>query len=394
MWQAYKAPAGAKVAVALSGGIDSAAVALLLRQAGYEVFGITMRLFDEGEGGGESGSLQEAWAVARRLDMPLVELDLRRDFSDIVISHFETFYIAGLTPNPCVICNREIKFGRLLDAALAHGADFMATGHYARLERFGEAGPFRLLRGQADRRDQAYFLHGVGLGRLEHLMFPLGGFAHKDEVRAIAEGYFGADFFRAGESRSICFLKGAGHVDYFVEKGLMEACAGRFVDQTGSVLGPHEGYVRYTPGQKRGLKVVTEASVSGPTEIKPVRGLTVLDIKAKTGDVILGPDSACYSTSLVASAPRWIGRVPVEGESLEVKICHWGYLLTARVGPLSGTDYSGQGSISVFFEEPVRAIAPGQHVVFFSGDEVLGGAMIERSEALSFAEKADEATIK
>lgn len=388
MWQAYKAPAGAKVAVALSGGIDSAAAALLLRQAGYEVFGITMRLFDEDLKGGEPASLQEARAVARVLDLPLVELDLRRDFSDIVISHFETFYMAGLTPNPCVICNREIKFGRLLDAALAHGADFMATGHYARLERYGESGPFRLLRGQADRRDQAYFLHGVGLGRLEHLMFPLGGFAHKDEVRAIAEDFFGTDFFRSGESRSICFLKGTGHVDYFVEKGLMGACTGRFVDQNGAALGAHEGYVRYTIGQKRGLKVVTEASVNGLAETIPVRGLTVLDIKAKTGDVILGPDSACYRMSLVGSAPRWIGRVPVEGETVEVKICHWGYRLKARLGPISEADFDGQGSVSVFFEDPVRAVAPGQHVVFFSGDEVLGGAMIERSEALSFAEKA------
>lgn len=378
MWQAYKAPAGAKVAVALSGGIDSAAVALLLRQAGYEVFGITMRLFDEALEGGEPASLQEAKAVARGLGIPLVELDLRQDFSDIVISHFETGYMAGLTPNPCVICNREIKFGRLLDAALAHGADFMATGHYARLERLGEAGPFRLLRGQADRRDQAYFLHGVGLGRLEHLLFPLGGYAHKDEVRAIAEGFFGADFFKGGESRSICFLKGTGHVDYFIEKGLMGACAGQFIDQTGVVLGAHEGYVRYTIGQKRGLNVAQAAAVSGISETKPVRGLSVIEIKSETGDVILGPDSACYSTSLVASAPRWIGRVPLEGESLEVKICHWGYRLTARLGTLSKTDFGGQGSVSVFFEEPVRAIAPGQHVVFFSGDEVLGGAMIER----------------
>lgn len=378
MWKAYKAPAGAKVAVALSGGIDSAAAALLLRQAGCEVFGITMRLFDEAGSGAEPASLREARAVAQGLGIPLVELDLRDAFSDIVITHFETGYLNGLTPNPCVICNREIKFGRLLDAALAHGADFMATGHYARLERFGEEGRFRLLRGQADRRDQAYFLHSLSQSQLAHLMFPLGGFAHKDEVRAIAEGFFGADFFVSGESRSICFLSGSGHVDYFVEKDLMGECGGRFVDLSGKVLGDHEGYVRYTIGQKRGLNVVEVAADTGSQVLKSLKGLTVLDIRPDTGDVILGSDIACYKSSLIASAPRWIGQIPLEGETVEVKICHWGYRLRARVGRLNPEGFVGLGSVEVLFEEPVRAVAPGQHVVFFSGDEVLGGAMIER----------------
>jgi tRNA-uridine 2-sulfurtransferase len=329
MWKAYKAPAGAKVAVALSGGIDSAASALLLRQAGYEVFGITMRLFDEAESesgtGAEPASLREARAVAQALGIPLIELDLRDAFSDIVIRHFETGYLNGLTPNPCVICNREIKFGRLLDAALAHGADFMATGHYARLERFGEEGRIRLLRGQADRRDQAYFLHSLSQSQLAHLMFPLGGFAHKDEVRAIAEGFFGADFFTSGESRSICFLSGSGHVDYFVEKDLMGKCRGRFIDPTGAVIGTHEGYVRYTIGQKRGLNVAENSADSSGQALKSLKGLTVLDIQPDTGDVILGSDTDCYRSSLIASAPRWIGHIPLEGETIEVKICHWGY---------------------------------------------------------------------
>jgi len=380
MWQAYKAPAGAKVAVALSGGIDSAASALLLRQAGYDVFGITMHLFDEAGSGVETKSLQEARAVAHGLGIPLIVLDLRRDFSDSVISHFETGYLNGLTPNPCVICNREIKFGRLLDAALDHGADFMATGHYARLERFGGEGRIRLLRGQADRRDQAYFLHSLSQSQLAHLMFPLGGFAHKDEVRAIAEGFFGADFFVSGESRSICFLSGSGHVDYFVEKDLMGNCGGRFTDRSGAVLGMHEGYVRYTIGQKRGLNVVTEDTGDYVEQVlKPLRGLTVLDIRPDTGDVVLGSDTDCYRSSLIASNPRWIGRIPLEGETVEVKICHWGYRLKARVGRLNPDGFGGLGSVEVFFEEPVRAVAPGQHVVFFLEDEVLGGAMIERS---------------
>jgi len=379
MWQAYKAPAGAKVAVALSGGIDSAASALLLRQAGYEVFGITMRLFNESELGEEPASLREARRVACGLGIPLIELDLREAFSDIVITHFETGYLNGMTPNPCVICNREIKFGRLLDAALAHGADFMATGHYARLERFGEAGRIRLLQGQADRRDQAYFLHSLSQPQLARLMFPLGGFAHKDEVRVIAEGFFGADFFASGESRSICFLKGSSHVDYFVEKDLLGKCGGRFVDQSGAVIGNHEGYVRYTIGQKRGLNVVKEGAVDPGTKVpKSLRGLTVLDILPDTGDVILGSDTDCYSTSLIASTPRWIGHIPIEGETVEVKICHWGYRLRARVGRSNPEGFDGLGSVEVHFEEPVRAVAPGQHVVFFLEDEVLGGAMIER----------------
>lgn len=382
MWKAYKAPAGAKVAVALSGGIDSAAAALLLRQAGCEVFGITMRLFDEAGLGAETEaeppSLREARAVAQGLGIPLVELDLRDAFGDIVITHFENGYLKGMTPNPCVICNREIKFGRLLDAALAHGADFMATGHYARLERDGEDGRIRLLQGQADRRDQAYFLHSLSQEQLAHLMFPLGGFAHKDEVRAIAEVFFGADFFTSGESRSICFLSGSGHVDYFVERDLMGKCGGRFVDQSGAVIGNHEGYVRYTIGQKRGLNVVTEGAEPDDTALTPVKGLTVLDILPDTGDVILGSDTECYSTSLIASTPRWIGHIPIEGETVEVKICHWGYRLRARVGRFNPEGFDGLGSVEVHFEESVRAVAPGQHVVFFLEDEVLGGAMIER----------------
>jgi len=377
MWQAYKAPAGAKVAVALSGGIDSAASALLLRQAGYDVFGITMHLFDEAESGLEPASLREARAVACGLGIPLIILDLRCDFRDIVISHFEMTYLGGRTPNPCVICNREIKFGRLLAAAIAHGADFMATGHYAKLERFGADGRIRLLQGQADRRDQAYFLHSLSQAELSRLMFPLGGFAHKDEVRAIAEAHFGADFFAGGESRSICFLKGSSHVDYFIERDLMVKCGGRFVDRSGAVLGRHEGYVRYTIGQKRGLNVATEGAEPGDKVMTPVKELTVLDISPSKGDVVLGPDSACYSTSLIASAPRWIGDIPSEGDALEVKICHWGYRLKARVGRMNPEGFEGIGSVEVIFEEPVRAVAPGQHVVFFAEDEVLGGAMIE-----------------
>jgi tRNA-specific 2-thiouridylase len=371
MWQTHKAPSGARVAVALSGGIDSAAAALLLREAGYEVFGITMRLFDTPEPG--DGPLKEAEAVARRMGITLEVVDLRDAFRECVISQFETGYLEGLTPNPCVICNREIKFGRMLEAAMSFGAVAMATGHYARLER--EGGRFRLLRGAADRRDQAYFLHSLTQMQLSKLMFPLGSFENKQQVRALAEGFYGRNFFNQGESRSLCFLQGKSHVDYFIERDLMTACTGDFVTLSGQIICPHKGYVRYTIGQKRGLDLI-EPEIPLAAAGQGRADWTVLKIDAGSGNITLGPDGSCFSHKLLAKAPKWIDQSLSKGTSVDVKICHWGYRLGARIGDVSPDAFDGEGSLEVLFDQPVRAVAPGQHVVFFDGEKVLGGACI------------------
>ena len=373
MRQEFRAPAGAKIAVALSGGIDSAAAALLLRQAGYELMGITLHLFDGPQG--PPASLTEARAVAEGLGIPLQVLDLRADFEKTVVSHFEDAYMSGWTPNPCVICNREIKFGLLLTAALEQGAEYLATGHYAQLLKNSETGMIHLCQGQADRRDQAYFLHSLSQAQLQKLQFPLGSFAHKDQVREIAESHFGKGFFRSGESRGLCFLGGVSHIAHFEAKSGMERCSGVFRTLEGEVLGPHEGYVRYTIGQKRGLKTLLKDQGGG----RELQGYSVVKICPQSGDVILGPDTACYSSGLEASRPRWVGRAPGEGEWMEAKICHWGYRLKARIGKYTPEAFEGRGGLEVLFESPVRAVAPGQHVVFYDKDEVLGGALIENA---------------
>jgi tRNA-specific 2-thiouridylase len=319
-----------------------------------------------------------------------------------VLRPFEDLYFSGKTPNPCVICNREIKFGLMFDAAISLGAQALATGHYARLEReilnvSAEAGTgqgrFRLLRGLADRRDQAYFLHTLGQARLSRLMFPLGRFTNKQQVKKLAANFFGDSFFDSGESRGICFMAGKTHFDYFDGHPKFKNTKGRFVDVHGRDFGPHQGITRYTIGQKRGLVVNGRA----------LDNYAVIAIDARSGNIVLGADQACYSTQLFAKELNWIDAALSEGDRITAKVCHWGYELDARIERIfdaegsggcaeifsqgcvqesvQGTAQNGSGNrIEISFDKPARAVTPGQYVVFYHGDEVLGGACIERSE--------------
>ena len=288
-----------RVAVAMSGGVDSAAAALLLQQAGYEVWGVTLRLQScAGAVEAAEAEIDAARRAAEALGIPHRVLDLRERFRSAVMDRFVSEYLAGRTPNPCVDCNREIKFGALLDWALEQGADYLSTGHYARVDQAGENGRWRLLRGTDRRKDQSYVLYQLTQRQLSHLLLPLGSY-DKPAIRSLVENR-GLSNARKADSQDICFIPDGDYAAFLARSGA-ELVPGDFVDQTGRVLGRHKGLPCYTPGQRKGL---------GVSAGEPVY---VLRKEAASNRIILGPDSALYTTELTAERVNWLSVPPPEG---------------------------------------------------------------------------------
>ena len=348
-----------RVCLAMSGGVDSAAAALLLRQQGYEVHGVTLRLRSGDDRSGLCGSEDDitlAQKLAASMGIEHTVLDLCQLFRDTVMKHFTDEYVRGRTPNPCVDCNREIKFGALMDWALDHGMDAMATGHYARVEYHGETGRWRLLRGLDRRKDQTYFLFQLTQSQLSRLLLPVGGY-EKSDIRTLAAEH-GLENAQKPDSQDICFVPD-GDYAAFVERQGGTLRPGNFVDESGRVLGAHRGLERYTTGQRKGLGVSAGAPVY------------VLRKDLESGDVVLGPDSALYTRTLTAERVNWIS-IPELTEPMAVtaKTRYSQREAAATVEPLPG------GRIRMVFTEPQRAVTPGQAVVFYDGDLVLGGGTI------------------
>lgn len=349
----------AHVFVAMSGGVDSSAAALLLQRAGHQITGVHLRLFREDRDGAAAARTDEedAAAVARRLGFPFQVLDLSQTFRETVVRNFIGEYRAGWTPNPCAVCNRTIKFGALLDRAREMGADYLATGHYARVRWDGDAGRHLLLRGRDRRKDQSYFLYGLTQEQLAHVLFPLGDL-DKDQVRRIAEerGLVNA---RKRDSQDICFVPDGKYADFIERTMGAPAPAGDFLDGEGRVLGRHRGIIRYTLGQHKGLGLSTEEP------------LYVLEKDAAANTIRLGPDSALWSTTLTAADVNWIA-VPEPSSPLPVtvKTRYSQREAEAEVEALPG------GRCRVTFAEPQRAVTPGQAVVFYRGEAVVGGGTI------------------
>lgn len=341
-----------KVAVALSGGVDSSVAALLLKEAAYEVIGIHMRLWDSP---GFDDQAHRAENICRILDIPYHQLDLQREFESHVVDYFCQEYQRGRTPNPCVVCNHYVKFGLLLDEALSLGADCLATGHYAKVEHSRDG--HRLLKAVDASRDQSYFLYTLTQEKLGRVLFPLGEHS-RDEAKQMAK--------QAGlptatkSSQNICFISQKNYGAFLSQR--FSTLPGDVVDTGGRKLGQHRGIAFYTIGQRHGLGLASS------------QPLYVIRIEPESNRIVLGPEGELYSRKLTAHKVNWIsGNAPQEPITVKAKIR---YKSKEADATLSFTN----DSVGVHFTQPQKAIAPGQAVVFYNGDEVLGGGIIDSAE--------------
>jgi tRNA-specific 2-thiouridylase len=356
----------ARVIVAMSGGVDSSVAAAILAEQGYGVVGIAMRLSADGAARPSNrgtccsyDDFEDARRVAERMNFPFYVIDLRQEFAASVIAPFVGEYLAGRTPNPCLLCNRDIKFDRLWQRADALGADYVATGHYARIE-CDRDGAFHLLKAVDVRKDQSYFLFTMGQEQLSRTLFPLGSMT-KDEVRARARqlGLSNAD---KPESQEICFVPDGDYAAFVrARSDPRQIRIGNVVDSAGRTLARHDGIHRFTVGQRRGL---------GLAAGEP---LYVRKISPHTGDVTVGRRDEIGAAGLRAAGVTWVGprlRECAELE-LEVKIRYRHPAVPARLKSIGGD------RAEVVFARENPAVTPGQACVFYRGDEILGGGFID-----------------
>jgi len=349
-----------KVVVAMSGGVDSSVTAALLVQQGYEVIGMMMRLWSEP--GSESAnrcctpdSMAMARRVSARLGIPFYAVDAQQVFHDTVVNFFIEGYTQGITPNPCLVCNRHIRWEFLLQRALSLGADFMATGHYARLKQ-NDTGNIQLLRAVDRKKDQSYVLHVLNQEQLSHAFFPLGGYT-KAEVRQMAK-QFGLPVAERPDSQDLCFL-GDGDYREFLQRRVPEVHSpGPILNRQGVQLGYHQGLAFYTIGQRKGLGI----AASQP--------LYVLEKDARRNILLVGTKEELGSRKLTAANVNWINGTPTIPFRAEVKIRYQAQEAWGTVTPL------GSNKARVEFEQPLRDITPGQAAVFFDGEICLGGGLI------------------
>jgi tRNA-uridine 2-sulfurtransferase len=352
------------VLVAMSGGVDSSVAAALLVEQGHRVIGVTMKTFcySEVEGGGKTccglDGIMDARAVADRLGVPHYVFDVEREFTRDVIDDFVSEYAAGRTPNPCVRCNGNTKFADLLKRGRMLGCDAIATGHYARMGT-DESGVPVLMRGLDHNKDQAYFLWALPRAMLPQLMFPLGELT-KPEVRERARA-LGLVTAEKPESQEICFVPSGNYVDVLEQRlgdGHPALSGGAVVTPQGETVGAHDGYARYTVGQRRGL-----GGGHG-------RRLYVLGSRPQSREVVVGTWEELHRTDLRVGEMNWLAERPTDGDRVLVQIRHRARAAPARV------QTTGEHTMEAEFEAPQRAVAPGQSAVVFRGDVVLGGGRI------------------
>jgi tRNA-uridine 2-sulfurtransferase len=352
-----------RIVVAMSGGVDSSVAAALLAEQGHDVIGVSMQLYDQSEGQGHFGTcctiddLYDARRVAAVIGIPHYIVNFETRFTEQVVSNFISEYAAGRTPIPCAHCNADLKFATLLERALGFGADRLATGHYARIESLPD-GSLALRRGVDAGKDQTYFLFSLTQEQLARAAFPVG---HLDKaiVREHAER-LELRVAAKPDSQEICFVPDNDYAG-FIEKAAPELKRpGTLVDQTGEVVGGHQGVHRYTVGQRKGL---------GLSSKDP---LYVLEIRAQAAEVVVGPRSALGRATLTASSVNWVsGEAPVQWASVGAQIRYKHRAAPARVRALD------EGRAEVEFVEAQTAITPGQAVVFYDGDVCLGGGWID-----------------
>ncbi len=346
-----------KVVVALSGGVDSSVAAALLKQQGYEVVGLTLRLWTDPAHPPVSDAVSAARQSAATLDIPLHVVDIADTFHREIVQFFLSEYGGGVTPNPCVRCNRLVKWGILLEQALALGAAYLATGHYARTRLAGD-GRYELVRAEDHSKDQSYVLHVLTQERLRHAIFPVGG-TLKTEVRNLARE-FGLSAAGRSDSQDLCFLAGEDYRDFIRRNAPQAAIPGPILTRAGKVIGEHQGLAFYTIGQRKGL------GISSPVP------LYVLAKDAVKNTLIVGVRSELGSRQLTANSVNWIsGDVPAEPFRAQVKTRYTAKEAWALVTPIDGN------GVEVLFDDPQRDITPGQAAVIYDHDIVLGGGLIQ-----------------
>jgi len=342
-----------RVAVALSVGVDSSMAACLLKEADYDVIGVTMHLWSDSDRTCPStASILDAENTCRTLGIPFHLIDLENEFYHHVVDYFCNEYAKGRTPNPCIACNRYIKFGCLLDHALSLGAGYLATGHYARVKLYDNG--YHLLKGRDISKDQSYMLYILGQDKLSRILFPLGDYT-KSQIKELARQK-GLPTAGKPSSQDICFI--AADYGTFLRQ-YITAPDGEIVDSSGQVLGQHRGTFFYTVGQRHGLGLAT------------AEPFYVTGIDPDKSRIVVGPREDLYRSRLIADEVNWIsGTPPLEQLTATVKIRY-------RSPDVAATLYPASDSAEVSFQRPQLAVTPGQAAVFYKDDEVLGGGIIE-----------------
>ena len=354
-----------KVVVGMSGGVDSSVAAWLLKEQGYDVIGVTMQIWQdedtevlEAEGGccGLS-AVDDARRVAMDLGIPYYVMNFKDEFRRNVMDYFVQEYGAGRTPNPCIACNRYVKWESLLRKSLGLGADYIATGHYGRIAQL-PGGRYAIRNSVTAVKDQTYALYNLTQEQLAHTLMPVGEY-HKEEIRRMAEG-LGLPVASKPDSQEICFIPDhdyAGFIETYTGRHMP---AGNFVDLKGNVLGQHRGITHYTVGQRKGLNL----SMGRP--------VFVVEIRPEANEVVIGDEKDVFTNVLRCDKLNWMAVDGLHGESMEVtakiRYSHRGAPCTIRE--------IGDGMVECDFHEPVRAATPGQAVVFYTGDYVAGGGTI------------------
>ena len=349
--------------VAMSGGVDSSVAAMLTRDLGYDCIGVTMKLYDNADAGIQNGKtccsaddVTDARNVCTRLGIPYYVFNFKADFKEKVIERFICAYECGATPNPCIDCNRFLKFDRLYKRAAELDCDCIVTGHYARVEKDG--GRYLLKKAAYAPKDQIYVLYSLTQEQLAHTLFPLGEAKSKDEVRSLAEenGFVNA---KKHDSQDICFVPDGDYARVIEINTGKKYPEGNFVTKDGKILGRHKGIIRYTIGQRKGLGLALP------------QPMYVCEKRTDTNEVVLCTDDELFSRELIADDFNWIAfERPDEPFRAKAKIRYSQSEQPSTVTPLDG------GKVKVVFDEPQRAIAKGQAVVLYDGDTVVGGGTI------------------
>ena len=356
-----------KALIGMSGGVDSSVAAHLMLQAGYDCIGGTMRLYDDVTDETVNSCctlehVEDARSVASRLGIPHYTFNFKEAFDRHVISNFIRCYECGMTPNPCIQCNKHLKFDALLQQARELGCEYVVSGHYAQIRQAPDTGRYLLYKAADTAKDQTYFLASLDQQQLAHILFPLGCLT-KTEVREIAEanGFINA---RKRDSQDICFVPDGDYAAFMERYTGKKYADGDFLDLDGNIVGKHRGAVAYTLGQRKGLGIALGAPMYVCSK----------DMAANT--VTVGPESALFATTLLADNWNWIS-IPALTEPIRVKA-----KARSRMAEQSATVYPEEnGFARVEFDEPQRAITPGQSAVFYLENELIGGGIISREEA-------------